>query len=75
VPVAEQTRFAQQGWPEPPQATQLPALQAVLAAVQRLFAQQGWPEAPQPPQEAAEQVPAIPWPHTEPAATQVALSS
>jgi len=69
---------AQQGWPAPPQATQLacpPGVVAawhnVLGAMQRLLEQQGLPAPPQVPQAPFEHVPKAP-PHALPEATQVA---
>jgi hypothetical protein len=62
----------QQGWPRPPQATQVLLSQVVQGAVQpTLLLQQAWPSWPQVPQAPALQL--APLPHVEPILMQVGL--
>jgi hypothetical protein len=63
-PDVVQVLLAQQGWPAPPQAAQVPATQATWLAVQKVVVlppvvieQQGWPAPPQVPQLPPAQVP------------------
>ena len=74
-----ETTLAQQGSPEPPQATHLDVPPEVLAphtvpgAVQRLLVQHGSPSAPHDPQAPAEHSALLEFVHALPSALQVAL--
>jgi hypothetical protein len=56
--LAPHVRFAQQAWPAPPQATQVPPEQTALAPLHTV-PQQGWPRPPHPEQAPFEHVPAV----------------